>query len=151
MSTWVHTFDFRLHSSSATRQGTQYFEFTPGRYQGRHWCEGARFVDEYTFCLFEGIVERHLDGFDHYGFIDVPRAMWQPVLADWAALRLSLAQAANGGPEVAPPFGATLAVEADYRVNLAANQRDLAVLLAEMEDWLSATLRVHDTVCLLGL
>jgi len=50
-------------------------------------------------------MERRNDGYNHYGFVDVPHAMWQPVLADWAALRLSLEQAANGGPDVSPPFG----------------------------------------------
>lgn len=69
-------FDFRLHPDRSKCSGTQYFEFVPGPYRNAHWVPGARFVHENTFCLFEGIFENRLPGYDHFAYVNVSRAEW---------------------------------------------------------------------------
>ena len=143
------TFDFRLHADRSRCVGTQYFEFVPGRYCGKHWLPGGRFIDENSFCLFEGIFEEHLPRFDHFGFGEVSRAQWKPILADILELRGQLLWA--NGKAVQMPFGRTLRVEDDFQQDIATNRAGLAVSLSELEGWLRQTLTVYDCVSVLGL
>jgi hypothetical protein len=116
---------------------------------GAHWLPGARFIDEYTFCLFEGVFERRVPDYDHFSFAEIPRLQWNVILADLAELRSSLVRA--DGNEVEMPFGRTLRVEGSFLSDLASNQRDLIALLSDMDDWIRGTLHDYDSICLLGL
>lgn len=142
-------FDFRLHADRSGCSGTQYFELLPGPYQGKHWVPGARFIHENTFCLVEGIFENRVPEFDHFAFVDVPGVQWTPILADLAALRDRLHDIANFRADV--PFGSTLRVEDDFALDCANNQRRLAVLIQELENWLRETLNEHECISVLGL
>jgi hypothetical protein len=142
-------FDFRFHPDRSKCTGTQYFEFLPGPYMGAHWVPGARFIDEYTFCLFEGIFERRVPDYDHFGFLNIGGLQWDPILADLTNLRLALTKA--DWNEVEMPFGSTLRIEEAFRIELPNNQRGLIALLSEMDDWIRGTLRDHGSISLLGL
>jgi hypothetical protein len=142
-------FDFRFHIDRSGCVGTQYFELVPGPYRGAHWAPGARFIHEYTFCLFERIFERRVPDYDHFAFVDVPLSHWEMIITDLATLRKALARAAENEVEI--PFGSTLRVEEAFRADLADNRRRLAALLAEVERWLCEKLRDHDCISVLGL
>src|SRR5262249_9038640 len=124
-------FDFRLHADRSTLVGTQYFELAPSRYTGKHWATGARFIDEYTFSLIEGIFERHVPDYNHFAFVDVSRPTWQLILRDLTSLRVALEESAKGA-RVTVPFGGTLEVQSSFEQALEANQRALATLLADL-------------------
>jgi hypothetical protein len=67
-------------------EGTQYFEFLPGRYQA-----GSVFLTEEVFAHVEPIFERNRPDFDHYSFIEIPKSGWQPILKGLEDLRGFLA------------------------------------------------------------
>ena len=142
-------FDFRLHAERSGWSGTQYFEFVPGPYRHAHWVAGARFIQEYTFCLFEGIFEKRVPDYDHYAYVNVLRPEWTPILRDISDLRARLLQANEGVADL--PYGSTLRVEEAFVANSRTNQRALSALVAELEGWLRETLVVHDCISVLGL
>lgn len=141
-------FDFRLHVDRSLLSGTCYFEFAPGPYSGRCWAPGSRFIHEYTFCLFEGILEKHAQGFGHFSFVEVPRAQWELILRDLAALRAALTQ--DGG-RAALPYGSTWKAQDAFEQSLPANQRALATLLSELETWLRQVCVEHEVISVLGI
>lgn len=142
-------FDFRFHSDPSSLVGTQYFELYPGRHTGEHWVPGGRFIHEVTFCLFEGIFEKGLPNYDHLSFIEVFRPQWKRILLDLAALLVSLEHADESS--VSLPYGQLLNVREAFEQDLANNQRALASLISEFQDWLRQTLTVHDCISVMGL
>jgi hypothetical protein len=142
-------FDFRFHADRSGCIGTQYFEFMPGPYGGSHWVPSGRFIAEDTFCLFEGIFERRVPGYDHFAFVDVPRTQWNLILTDISALHEQLLRANRNGVDL--PYGNTLGVAEVFRRDVAGNQHRLAALLSEVEAWARETLIVHDCISVLGL
>ena len=125
------------------------FELTPGRYRGAHWVRGARFIDEYTFCLFEGIFESRAPGYAHFAYVDVGRSHWKLIVDDLSALRERLLRNENGF--AALPYGATLRVRDAFEANAEDNLPCLAGLISELLDWIGETLRQHDDISVIGL
>ena len=142
-------FDFLLHSDKASLDGTQYFEILPGSYLGEHWVEGCRFVDEYTFGLFEGVFEKHWQQYDHYGIVQVARPQWEDVLEDLAAFAHSLEAAGNS--RVSLPYCQSVRIRDAFDQDFAANQRHLSALIASLVNWLRPTLAAHEVVSVLGI
>jgi hypothetical protein len=142
-------FDFRLHKDTAELHGTQYFELAPGKYTGKHWQAGSRFIDECAFSLFEGIFEKRIPGYDHFGWVAVQRQHWDQVLRDVAVLRTTLNDV-HGEPADLP-LGSTLMVQPAFQMASRENQRALDRLLAELEAWLSETLVENEAISVLGL
>ncbi|WP_321476502.1 hypothetical protein [uncultured Paludibaculum sp.] len=142
-------FDFRLHADRSECTGTQYFELTPGPYRGAHWVPGARFIDEYTFCLFEGIFEKRAPDYDHFASVDVGRPEWTLVIGDLSALRERLLRVEDGMADL--PYGGTLRVNDLFEADSINNSRCLAALISELLDWLRETLIQHDCISVLGL
>ena len=143
-------FDFRLHVDRSTMSGTQYFELLPGRYAGRHWNQQSRFIHEYTFCLVEGIFQKHVPAYDHWGLVEVSRPAWEVILRDLASVRAGLEDRARSAP--APlPYGTVLRVQASFEEALDTNERALAKLIAEMDQWLRQVLRTQEIISILGL
>jgi hypothetical protein len=140
--------DVHVHADRLMLDGTQYFELLPGRYDGKHWVPGARFIHEYTFSLIEGIFEKHLPDYDHYTFIEVLRPQWEPILRDLASLRTALE---HENVNVTLPYGRTLNVQPTFEETVETNQHALAVFLIDLETWLHQTLAVHEVVSILGL
>ena len=146
-------FDFRLYADPSILVGTQYFELAPGPYEGEHWLPESRFIDEYTFCLIEGIFEEHVPGYNHFGCVEVPRSQWKSILGDLVSLRTGLSQVRETAT-VALPYGGTLKrlrLRTSFERNLAVNQRQLAALLCALKQWLSETLALNDLISVLGL
>jgi hypothetical protein len=139
-------FDFRLHGDRTTMVGTQYFELAPGPYRDAAWQPGSRMIDEYTFCLIEGIFENRVSNYNHFGpAAEVLRPQWTAILADLASLRTALEQAGEN-VMVALPYGFTLNVRADFERNSAANQLRLVSLIAALKSWLNETLVAHQVI-----
>ena len=86
-------FDFQLHADPSEVTGPHWFELAPGPYERKHWQPGSRFISEFTFCLIEGIFERHAPAFDHFSYAEVPSSQWKIILADLAILRAALVEA----------------------------------------------------------
>ena len=143
-------FDFQLHADPSEVTGPHWFELAPGPYERKHWQPGSRFISEFTFCLIEGIFERHAPAFDHFSYAEVPGSQWKIILADLAILRAALVEAGETA-KVALPYGYTLRVQPDFEQNWAANQRQLASLLSSLDQWLRETLALNDSISVLGL
>jgi hypothetical protein len=143
-------FDFRLYADCSLLTETVYFELAPDRYSGKCWAPGSRFLHEYTFCLFEGIFEKRAPGYDHFGFVEIPRVQWQLIIGDIVTLRAALVQAIDT-QQVTLPYGSTLKVQGPFELALAANQRALAALLTDLEVWLRQTCSEHEVISVLGI
>ncbi len=152
----TYKFDFRLRVDSSTLVGPHYFGLAPGpydrtTYEGKHRRPGSRFIDEFTFCLFEGIFERYVPAYDHFACVEVTRSQWKLILRDLVTLRTVLSQI-RVPATVALPYGTTLRPYLqEFEQNWAANQRELASLLFNLEQWLNETLTLHEVVSVLGL
>lgn len=59
--------DYVIRQHPHEFDSTGYMELGPGRYAGKHWQDGFRFVWEDAFGMGEGIVARHLSEYDHFG------------------------------------------------------------------------------------
>jgi hypothetical protein len=145
----INEFDFRFHVDRSACVGTQYFEIVPGPYRGAHWVKGGRFIDEYTFSLFEGIFEEHIPDYDHFAFVNVDRPQWTAILSDISGLRERLLQADLNHVDL--PYGSTLRIQETLGLDVTNNRRCLAALLSALEDWLRETLIAHESISLLGL
>lgn len=143
-------FDFQMHTTPSTLKGTQYFEFVPGPYDGRHWQLGAVFVDEYTFSLFEGIFERRVADYDHFSLMEIDASTWRLIVEDLQSLRevLTSDQSEQG---VNLPFSSSLKVEDYSSANRKQNRHELALLLVQLVQWLEQTLIRQPVISLLGL
>jgi hypothetical protein len=145
----INEFDFRFHADRSACVGTQYFEIVPGPYRGAHWVKGGRFIDEYTFSLFEGIFEKRIPDYDHFAFVNIHRPHWNAILSDISELRERLLQPDLDQVEL--PYGSTLRIGEAFGLDVANNGRCLAALLSALEDWLRETLIVHECISVLGL
>lgn len=129
--------------------GTQYIEYGPGSYCGKHWQPGFRFVGEEAFVFAEGVLVHVLPSFDHYGVTDVPAAAARIVAARWRALAAALPTLA---PEEAPRAlalsNATLQRDA---ADVARHRSGIVSLLAELADDWDALVARHGKLTVLGL
>lgn len=145
-------FDFQLHDDPATLRGTLFMEITPGRYKNLHWQAGSRFIHEHTFRLFVGIFERRFPAYAHYGFSEIPKKQWAPILTDLAALHAELIHPRENEPTVLPTgLGSVTEICASFEAGGASNRLALARLMIDLDDWLRRTLESHDIVTVLGI
>ncbi len=141
-------FDFRLHADRSSLEGTQYVEFLPGE-DLKPWSPGSRYVHEYTFCLFEGIFEKGIPEYDHFGSVVIAKPQWLPILCDITNLASELQTA--GAHKISLPYGATLAIQDVFERDLIKNQRALAALVSDLCTWIRDTLTATNCIGVLGL
>ena len=142
-------FDFQFHVGHEPGMGKDFIEIVPGRYQERCWVPDGRCIHEETFCLIEGIFEKHVPSFTHFGPNGIARADWLRIWSDLSELRGRLSQPNAGIVEL--PYGSTWRPEEQFRRDEVENQARLAVLIAELERWASETFREHDYISALGI
>ena len=144
-------FDFRLHADPSKITGPHWFELVPGPPpEAKCRLPGSRFINEFTFCLIEGIFEQYAASYDHFSYGEVSSSQWKMIVADLATLRAALVKAGENA-KVALPYGGTLRVQTDFEQNWATNQGQLASLLFSLDQWLRETLAVNDSISVLGL
>jgi len=111
----------RLIRDKTELQGTCYFEFLPGPYRKKCWNEGAVFLAEDVFRLFEPIIARHEPRFDHYSFVGILRPTWERILPEFDLLAA------------------------------ASDRGEVATLAGELAAWLRERLAEHECVSVLGM
>jgi hypothetical protein len=143
-------FDFRLYVDPSTLSGTQYFELLPGKYAGTCWNPQSRFIDECTFSLFEGIIEKHVPSHSHWTFGEAARPAWELILLDLTSLQATLEDKDRRSP-VSLPYGRALRVQTNFEESWGTNEKALAILITEMNQWLRETLKEHEIISILGI
>ena len=143
------TVDYTVYRRTADLESTGYVEIGPGRHAGRHWQDGFLFVWADAFGMAEGIIARHLPGYDHFEMNDVPRAAGLRIIADWraAADRLPTldAAAAHAALDLDASYGCRLDDEPE------AHRTEIAAMLGELADACERFYRDGEWVCMLGL
>lgn len=141
--------DYRIRRTKTELDSTGYLEIGPGRYSGAHWQDGFLFVWEDAFGVAEGILRKHLPGYDHFAMNDMPREIGRKVTEDWrhVARRLN-----SMSPEEA--HGA-LNLSASYRARLNAeivpHKTEIASMLIELADACDDFYDREEWVCILGM
>ena len=124
-------------------------EIGPGRYSGKHWQDGFVFVWEDAFGMAEGILAKHLPGYDHFSMTDVPKDVGVKVITEWRSVANRLI---DMSPEEAR---GALNLAASYRERLdselAGHRAEIAVMLRELADACGAFYEQEEWICVLGM
>lgn len=140
-----------LHTSTATLEGTAYFEFLPGKYQNKCWNEASVFLDEEAFGYVEPIFERLVPDYDHYAFVEVQRPRWSPIRAELGRL-LWLLNAAPSDGDLSENIGFRFRdTQEKFFAGRPQTIEDVRVMIVDLDTWLERILRDHESVSLLGL
>lgn len=90
---------FRVHYTKDF-EGTDYIEVGPGAYDGKHWQPDFVFIDEFSFYVAEGIVQKHFPAYDHYGMNSIPEAAARGIVAEWKEAAHALVTSSEAMPEL---------------------------------------------------
>ena len=65
--------DYMVIRDKTLLEDTCYFEFLPGRYQGKCWTDSSIFVSEKSIFVFEDLLDQTIEGYDHYTFMEISK------------------------------------------------------------------------------
>ncbi len=140
-----------LHRSRGELEGTAYFEFLPGLYQGECWGPTSVFLGEEAFGFVEPIFARLCPNYDHYAFTQVRRTLWREVLSELDDIVTVL----GGTPSdeiLADRLGFFFRdTERKFFESKTANVALLRQTLVDLTSWLRSQLKGHDVISVLGL
>ncbi len=143
--------DFRLlHLDEVTENLV--VQLSPGTYQeGKCWADDSVYIKEEEFRFLERAVERHVPGFSHWAFTDVPRERWLPLLQNLTQLAAQL-EAATSIEDVRGDLEFLFRDSAErFAADFAKNARGLAAMTRELVAWVDRQLQSHDGVAILGI
>jgi hypothetical protein len=133
------------------RDGTCYIEFLPGRYRGKCWNSESAYFDEEHFGFIEPVIERHYQGYNHYAINDIPKHVWEMILADLKRLRSKLAEA-NALSDIEKDIGFIfLTSKSDFCQQETENLSQLRQMLDDVLLWAHGVLKRHDAIAVLGI
>lgn len=138
--------NFRIIKDKAELDGTAYFEFLPGKYNGTCWNDNAIFLDEDSMALVEEIFERNVEHYDHFAFSEIDKGQGSRILADLQKLEIEI----TSNKKIS---GETFSDEYYNALNeQVANNKEKAVeVISGLRQWLDVTLEKNDCVSILGL
>jgi hypothetical protein len=61
--------EYKLFTNKNELDGTCYFEFLPGKYQNKCWNDNSVFLSEDAVFIFEDLLKKTNESFDHYAFV----------------------------------------------------------------------------------
>lgn len=125
-------------------EGTDYFELLPGQYKGSCWGPESVFMKEQVFAYLEPLLVKHIDGYDHYSFMEVSKEQWFDILRELKDLKVNLS---SKGDPVKYIF--TMRAEFDSLQDMGIE--DLNSLIGELVQWCEETLKTHPSISILGL
>ena len=140
----------RLFRDPQRLEGTCYFEFLPGQYEGECWKVGSLFISEEDFSFLEPAFEAAIAGFDHYAFMDPTRHEWEQVMFNLTRLKEALdACASRAGADSLPHLREK--ARKTLLCSWPCSRDELSALVGELVSWLDQQLQSHTTISILGL
>lgn len=139
----------KLYTHRSQFSGTDFFEFLPGEFQGKHWNDRSVYVSEGSFQMFHSVFYHALPDFDWYDYTPIGRSEWQEILRDIEAKRQSVkAWKEETGPEwVHGKQDWTGELVQDFWTN----QNRLVEVLEDLSGWATSTLITYKMITVLGL
>jgi hypothetical protein len=108
-------------------------------------------LDEDTFGLLEGIVQKHLPDYDHYAFTEVTTERWMPIIARLRAFAEEL-RAARSPVDLPADIQYFMSdTERQFLADFQGNVQLLYEVSTELVVWLEAQAKRNDTITILGL
>jgi hypothetical protein len=144
-----HSVDFRIQASREVLDSTGYIEIGPGRYKGKHWQPGFIFVWEDAFGFAEGILAKHVDGYDHFAMNDIHIDVGARVVADWR--RAANAIADLDGASAVSLLHFDSIYRAGYEPKLRQHRKEVAAMLATLAERCEGFYKMQEWVCVLGM
>lgn len=141
--------DYLVRRDKANLDSTGYVEIGPGKYVGKHWQGGFLFIWEDAFGMAEGIVAKHVPGYDHFSMTDIPKEVGHRVIAEWrdAAARLTEMTVEEAHK--------TLNLQASYRARLDSeiqlHRTEIADMLRILAETCSQFYEQDEWICVLGM
>ncbi|MFO1010520.1 MAG: hypothetical protein U1F29_10700 [Planctomycetota bacterium] len=141
--------DYRIRRSKAELDSTGFIELGPGRYSGAHWQPGFVFVWSDAFGMAEGILARHVDGYDHLDTNDVHRDVMLRVTAEWRSVALRLPTLSTAEAAAALHLERSFAEPVDAELD--AHRAEITRMLLELSEACEGFCAQSDWVCVLGV
>jgi hypothetical protein len=137
--------DVRLIKDKSELNGTCYFEFAIGRYNGSHWRKSSVYLEDEVFHGLLPLFRRCLPQFDYYFHTQVNAAAWAPVVSELKELRERLVRVHKSIPSekdaLAPALDRDLCDFAPEYVQV----------ITDLCDWLDDKAKRHTAVTILGM
>jgi hypothetical protein len=132
-------------------KGTAYFELLPGSFKNKHWNKESVFLDEENFGFIEPIIERCVEKYGHYSFVEVNRDKWERITSELLSMRNKVRQS-KATDDLLGDIGFHFAdTKERFEGRFDKNKKDLEKTIRDLVDWIRETLREHERISILGL
>ena len=138
--------DYKLYRNKNELNGTCYFEFLPGKYQNKCWNDNSVFLSEDSVYLFEDLLKKVNNKYDHYAFIGYNKNQIS-MLINELSKRLYEIENINNYELVGTFFRKEYYSELNE--NLRRNKNEIKIMLQDLIDWLK-TININE-ITILGI
>jgi len=138
--------NYKLYRNKKELNGTCYFEFLPGKYQNKCWNDNSVFLSEDSVYLFEDLLKKVNNKYDHYAFIGYNKNQIS-LLINELSKRLYEIENINNYELVGTFFRKEYYSELNE--NLRRNKNEIKIMLQDLIDWLK-TININE-ITILGI
>ena len=138
--------NYKLYRNKKELNGTCYFEFLPGKYQNKCWNDNSVFLSEDSVYLFEDLLKKVNNKYDHYAFIGYNKNQIS-MLINELSKRLYEIENINNYELVGTFFRKEYYSELNE--NLRRNKNEIKIMLQDLIDWLK-TININE-ITILGI
>jgi hypothetical protein len=138
--------EFQLIKDKSELEGTAYFEFAPGEYNGKYWNDNSIYLSEDALCLIEDVFEKNLRNYNHFSFTEMDKNELCIIIKELEKLKIHF----NNNM---PINGSTFSDKYYVELNKEAKKEKLIVvkIIVELIQWIKSTLKHNDKISLLGI
>ena len=132
-------------------ESTCYFEFLPGIYQKECWNKESVFIYYLHIQYIEPILEKFIDGYDHYSFMSVDKTTWQDIIVELNNEKKILNKS-NSFDEFTSKLNFSFRdIEDNFTKDFESSKADLMKLINDLVLWIRNTLKHHNKIAILGM
>lgn len=132
-------------------KGSHYFEFQPGKFKGSHWQRNSVFIFESYIYFFEPIFYKYINNFSYYSFTDVNKCEWNKVIAELVEIKQKIAETKSSDEISQLIKFQYYSNYQSFETNFEAQKKDLIKLFNEFILWVKETLKINNTISILGI
>ncbi len=141
----------KLIKDVTEREDTCYFEFLPGTYKGECWNKESVFIYFLHICYIEPILEKHINGYDHYSFMSAAKSDWQNIIEELNQMKEVLRKAQNLNEFTSKLNFSFQDFEENFTKDFEKSKTGLSKLIDDFVLWLQETLKHHNKISVLGM
>ena len=144
-----------LLKKSEVSDGSQFFEFLPGKYDGKCWKEESVYLEELVMGFFEGVVKRVLPSYSHFAFQYLDAPATRTLAEDLKGIGTAIQEAREPKVYIQSLADQNDSVHPDMNPFLSEGSEQaglkLASLAKQLAEWLETEAVKYGGVSILGL